>query len=160
MKILVFADSHGDTGSVAQVMKRYYPDVAIHLGDGTDDLSVLGKGFPSTQFFYVTGNSNEPDNQGEPDRLITLEGVSIFLTHMDRFRFKKDIDTVSKAMELNAQIILCGDSHTPELFFSSGITFMNPGSISKEFGFRTFGIIAVIDGEYSCEVLFADLFLA
>ena len=159
MRVLVICDSHKDTDSVAKVMKKFYPDAAIHLGDGTDDLYVLEKDYPLTKFFYVKGNSNEPDNQGELERAIQLEGITIYLTHWHRFK-RNDMDSIDEALKLNAQIILCGDSHTPELFFSKGIMFMNPGCISRECDFRTFGQIEIIESEYSCEVLFADLLLA
>ena len=160
MRILAFSDSHKDYESIAAVMKRFYPDAVIHLGDGTDDLFVLEKDFPLAKFFYVKGNSGEPDTSGEPDRVITLENVSIFLSHINRFKVKKDRNMIDEALKLDVQIVLYGDSHTPELLVSNGITFMNPGSISKEFGFRTFGLIDVFEGAYSCEVVFADLFMA
>ena len=34
---------------------------------------------------------------------------------------------------------------------------MNPGSISNACGFRTFGMIDIVDDKYFCEIMFADL---
>jgi len=46
VRILVFSDSHGDSGSILKIMNRFHPDIALHLGDGIEDLLVLEKDFP------------------------------------------------------------------------------------------------------------------
>jgi len=157
MRILVFSDSHNDSKSISKVMKRFYPDCAIHLGDGSLDLFALEKEYPLTTFYYVKGTV---DDFGEPDRIISLEGVSIFLSHENKFEVKKDRDKINEAVRLNIQIVLYGHTHVPEFFVNNGIIFMNPGSIGKEYGYRTFGLIDAFEGEYSCEVLFADLLIS
>jgi len=63
-------------------MKRYYPDAAIHLGDGIDDLLTLSTDFPLTNFFYVKGDL---DDSGNLNRLQTFENVSIFITHNGQY---------------------------------------------------------------------------
>ena len=147
MIILVFSDSHGDSESMRKVMKRFYPHAAMYLGDGIEDFFSLEKEFPLTEFIHVRGNEDAADASDE-ERLHVAEEVSVYMNH-----FKM----VERAVELNAQIALYGNSHTPELFVKDGITFMNPGSISKEFGFQTFGMIEAFEGEYLCKVMFSDL---
>jgi len=157
MRILVFSDSHGDSESMKKVIKKFYPDVALFLGDGIEDFLVLEKDFPHTKFFSVMGNA-DPSDSGVLERLQTFDKVAIYMTHLDNlFKIKEDREKILAIMKLNAQIILYGNTHVPELFVSHGITFMNPGTISKSFGFRTFGLIDIIDNEYFCEIRFADL---
>ena len=157
MRILVFSDSHGDSESILKVMDRFYPDVALHLGDGIDDLLVLEKDFPQTSFFHVRG---DVDNLGDLNRFQVFDGVSIYMTHHQfQFEIKKDRDKMTDIKKLNAHIVLFGNTHTPTLFVCDGVTFMNPGSIGKAFSFRTFGMIDISEGDFMCEVSFADLFV-
>ena len=155
MRILVFSDSHGDSESMNKVLKKFYPDAAIFLGDGIDDFLGLEKDFPFTKFTNVAGNV---DDHGDPERLEMFEDVAIYMAHIEnQFKIKEDREKIYDVMKLNAQIILYGNTHTPALFVSHGITFMNPGSISKAYGFQTFGVIDIVDNEYLCEIMFADL---
>lgn len=159
VRILVFSDSHGDSESMEKIIKKFYPDVALFLGDGIEDFLMLENEFPHTKFFSVIGNV-DPSNFGVSERLQTFDDVAIYMTHLEYpFKIKEDREKIFEIIKLNAQIILYGNTHVPELFVSHGITFMNPGTISKSFGFRTFGLIDIIDNEYFCEIRFADLFV-
>jgi len=140
MKVLVFADSHGDSLSIEKVMRRFYPDAAIHLGDGVDDFISLESSFPHTKFFNVRGTI---DSYGDPDRVLVLDNVPFYISH-------------EKQENTGAKVALYGHTHTPALYINNGVTYMNPGTISKEYGFRTFGLIDVFEGEYSCEIKFVD----
>ena len=154
MRILVFSDSHGDSESMEKVIKRFYPDAVIYLGDGIDDFFILEKEFPHAKFYNVAGNI---DDKGDVARLERFEDVAIYMSHLESFaKIKADREHVFEAMKLNAKIILYGHTHVPELFVYRGITFMNPGTISKTFGLRTFGMIDLIDDDYLCEIMFAD----
>jgi len=141
MRILVFADSHGDSKSIEKVLKRFYPDAAIHLGDGLDDFMLLEDSFPNTKFFNVRGTI---DSYGNPDRVQIFEDVPFYISHE-----KQDIN-------IDVKIVLYGHTHSPALYINNGITYMNPGTISMEYGFRTFGLIDIFEGEYSCEIKFVD----
>jgi len=141
MRIIVFSDSHGDPESMQKVMKRFYPDTAIYLGDGMDDFVSLESCFPHTKFYNVRGNF---DDYGDPVRLQIFENVPIYMTH------------IKQCIHPDAKIVLYGDTHVPALYVNNGITYMNPGSICKDYGFRTFGLIDVFEGEYTCEMKFFD----
>jgi len=141
MRILVFSDSHGDSESIEKVLRRFSPDAAIHLGDGVDDLISLESHFPHTLFFNVQGNM---DDSGDPERFQMFENVLFYMSHE-----KRDISG-------DVKLVLYGHTHVPALYINNGITYMNPGSICKDYGFRTFGLIDISDDEYSCEVKFAD----
>ncbi|MCL2388040.1 MAG: YfcE family phosphodiesterase [Defluviitaleaceae bacterium] len=155
MRILVFSDSHGDMESIEKAMNRFYPDIAIHLGDGIEDLLNLSKNFPLSTFFYVRG---DVDNFGDSHKKELFDNVSVYMTHHEyQFTIEQNPEKIIEVLKLDSQIVLFGNTHTPTLFVSNGITFMNPGSISKVNGFRTFGMIDVIDNEYLCKLMFADL---
>lgn len=155
MRILVFSDSHGDSESMAKVMTRFYPDAAIFLGDGIDDFLALEKDYPHTKLFNVRGTI---DDKGDPARLERFEDIAIYMSHEESFtKIKADRGNISEAMKLNAQTVLYGHSHVPELFVYRGIMFMNPGTVSKLYGFRIFGLIDVVCDDYLCEIMFADL---
>jgi len=106
-----------------------------------DDFVALGKDFPHTKFYNVRGNV---DDYGDSERLETFEGVPIYMTH------------IKQNIHPDAKIVLYGDTHAPALYVNSGITYMDPGSICKDYGFRTFGLIDVFEDEYTCEIKFFD----
>jgi predicted phosphodiesterase len=56
MRTIVFSDSHGDVCTMECILKRFAPDLALHLGDCVDDVYKLREIFPHILFEYVKGN--------------------------------------------------------------------------------------------------------
>ena len=156
MRSLVFSDSHEDTESMESVIKRFYPDMVLHLGDCIDDILELEKAFPDINFSYVRGNV---DCIGEIEKVQQLEQVPVFMTHGDKYYLEDKEALLNTAMDLSVKIVLYGHTHSPVLYVKNGIVFLNPGTISRLYDFRTFGLIDVFDDEYSCEILFADRYV-
>lgn len=56
MKAAVFSDTHANTGLMVEAVRRYQPDVIIHLGDYERDTAVLRQEFPEIPLYNVRGN--------------------------------------------------------------------------------------------------------
>jgi len=151
LRCLVFSDSHRDMSNMHKITKRFYPDVVLHLGDSIYDAIELEKSFPSIRFECVRGNIDE-DSDAPDERLITLEKVNVYLTHVQ----KEDGIMLDKSINENAQIYLYGNTHTPAFSVSRGIILMNPGAIGADFEESSFGLIDIFESEYRCNIMFAN----
>ena len=93
MRILVFPNSHGDVASITKIMEKFYPDVAIHLGGGIEDLLNMAEDFPLTRLLYVRG---DVDNSGDIYIKELFDNISIYMTHHEyQFTIKHDMDKIS-----------------------------------------------------------------
>ncbi len=132
MKILVMSDSHGRRDLVMKCI-RQHPDVqaVIHLGDLVSDIKDAEKSFPELAFYYVKGNCDFGSNV-PAERLITLEGTGILLTHGHTQGVKYGVSgLVGTARKNGAVIALFGHTHVPYNKYHNGIYVLNPGSLSS-----------------------------
>ncbi len=137
MEILVFSDSHGHGGSMAEALLRQVkrPDVIIFLGDGIRDIDDFG-----VPTYEVAGNcdfySSSPTEQ-----MIEVASKRIFITHGHKYFVKESFSQlISAAARAGADMVLFG--HTHECFeerldienkygikLKKPLYIMNPGSI-------------------------------
>ena len=130
MRILVTSDTHGDWDNLRRaIMAQPSAQVAIHLGDGEEDMSRLRHSFPEKTFLQVGGNSDwgsSLPSQGEYD----AEGVKIFYTHGHLYAVKTtDEKVISAGRDRGAKIVLYGHTHIPREDYVDGIYVMNPGRL-------------------------------
>lgn len=131
MNILVISDSHRATEPIRQILKIYAGQVsmALHLGDHAQDLLRFQGAFPHIAMHAVAGNC---DSGGEPEKLLTLHGRRILLTHGHRHQVKMSVDRLMYyAEEKEADACLFGHTHVPAVFDAGPVLFMNPGSIGQ-----------------------------
>ena len=103
-------------------------DMVIHCGDGTRDKEDL-KATLSCPFYSVKGNC---DFSGKREEIIEVEGHRIFVTHGDIYGVKySDSGLLLKAKETNADIVLYGHTHIPDITFKENIWLINPGSLTR-----------------------------
>jgi len=119
----------------------------LHLGDCCADAELMARRFPDLNFEWVRGNC---DYSGCPyDKLLTLGGKRIFITHGHKYNVKTDyLRLVYAAMSREADACFFGHSHEPALFYEKGILFMNPGSISQPRGMPqpSYGLAEISEG--------------
>lgn len=136
MKALIFSDSHGFVGAMAEACEAF-PDAEyiIFAGDMQRDIEELMKMFPQKNFIYILGN-NDYFVSGVPyEKVFTLEGKTVFLTHGHKYGVKMGLSSISfAAREKGADICIFGHTHSKLLEEANGITFFNPGSAMSSCG--------------------------
>ena len=147
MKALVFSDSHNTVWLMNELTEKYKSktDCIIHLGDCTEDMEDIKHKYPRLPIYQVSGN-NDYDSLFPSERVISLGGRRIYMTHGHRQRVYYNTDRLYySAVQEQADIALFGHTHVPYLENEGGILIMNPGSISlprSESG-KTFAFITV-----------------
>lgn len=155
MKILVLSDSHSGMRFMRRCIEKLRPDQVIHLGDYYEDGESLAEENPHLVFHQVPGNCDRyrcPIGAREI-LLMTIGGVRMYMTHGHRHNVKMtDIRLLADAYEAEADIVLYGHTHTPDLRFEEGMWVMNPGSCGGMGG--TCGLIEIENGEITdCRIL-------
>lgn len=133
MKILVLSDTHGDTSKAEKAIRSNKGvDLIIHLGDYFRDAQKLSSLFPNIPIEYICGNSDFLIDNVPAEKMIEVCGKRIFLTHGHRYSVKWDYERlINKAKEQNADILLFGHTHIPELIMNDRFYLLNPGSTSE-----------------------------
>ena len=129
-KICVFSDSHGNSENMIQAIEMEKPDIVIHLGDGAGDMSDVHIQFPELTTYGVAGNCDGVSAM-PVYRQIKVEKRRIFATHGHLFDVKNPslMTLCTKAMEVDAHIVLFGHTHTMFSDRKLCMDIMNPGTI-------------------------------
>lgn len=131
MKILVFADTHGNTEFMQDMIFRKCPDMVIHLGDHSTDSNEVHCSFPDIPFYSVRGNCDMFSTAPDYD-VIPLKTVNIFITHGHLYNVNYGVDSlVYKAQEENCKIALFGHTHVRYHEDIGGVKVVNPGTAGK-----------------------------
>ena len=129
MKILVISDSHGNRSAVKSVFERMENsfDIAVHLGDGEDDLFPVKEKYPDIRIMQARGNC---DIRPHPlSQIIETEGGNIFVTHGHMYGVKGGLGGLASAAYLSGcKIALFGHTHCRHESREDGIYLINPGS--------------------------------
>lgn len=152
IKLLIFSDSHGDVGSMVEIVEWERPDELIHLGDYWRDAEELSYVYPELMISMVPGNCD--DCFGKKGKLmLEREGVKILLAHGHQWRVKSGPALAQEtAMESGADILLYGHTHKAECRQENGLWVMNPGTVGGRRAPATYGVIMLDGGEVACEV--------
>lgn len=148
-RILVMSDSHGNNYNVQQAVKLAGKiDMAFHLGDIETSVSNIETA-TRVLTYIVKGNCDY--NQELLERVIIDIGGGhrVFAAHGDKHAlYAYGIDRLRyAALENNCDIVLFGHTHQPFFKQEDGITFINPGSVSRP---------RQEDGRQTCIVLEMD----
>ncbi len=131
-KILIFADTHGETDrciSVIRAAERV--DAVIHAGDYASDAEDLSYIFDRIPFFYVKGN-NDFFSRAPAKLTVNIDGASVFITHghEQRVKYESDYRTLKAFAErAGASLAVFGHTHTPYCEDAGKMVVVNPGSI-------------------------------
>ena len=146
MRIGVVSDTHRNKSCIEQLGDKIGElDMLIHLGDNTEDISLIKKYYKG-KIVSVKGNcdffKSIPNEQVEK-----ICGKKVFITHGHRYDVKESLLKLRyKALEIGATIVLYGHTHIGQIDFKEGIWYINPGSVSlPRDGDRSFAIINIDD---------------
>ena len=154
IRAAVFSDTHGNTGAMIEAIRRYRPDVVIHLGDMERDVEPIRREFADTAVYNVCGNCDLFGMAPEKD-LVPLGPVKAFITHGHLYNVKWG-DTMSlayAAQEADAQMALFGHTHEALNEEMGSIRLINPGTAGQG-RILTWAKIEVFEnGGFSSEIL-------
>ncbi|MCD8009816.1 MAG: metallophosphoesterase [Lachnospiraceae bacterium] len=152
MKILVVSDTHGRLDHFQMVLKRVAPvDRILHLGDVEGDEEFL-RGTVGCPIIFVAGNCDRLSR--EPwERVVELAGHRIFMSHGHRYGVHRGLARLNAAAEeAQADVVLYGHTHVPDLSYIGERAFLNPGSLSlpRQEGHSPSFAILEIDAKGQC----------
>ena len=151
MKILVISDTHGDTNKAEEAIRSNKKiDLIIHLGDYFRDAQKLSNLFPEIPMEYIYGNSDFMIDDVPAEKMLEIGGKRIFITHGHRYSVKWDYDKLyKKAEEMNADVLLFGHTHIPDLIEKGRYYVLNPGSTSdpRDDSNESYAIIEINGGK-------------
>ena len=151
MKLLVLSDSHGKIDRMQIAADKTKPDAILHLGDCFSDALELQRRLPGVKVYMVKGN-NDWQPGGENELLLTLEGVTIYMTHGHHYRVKNGLHTLAeRARQKKADLALFGHTHQSLVRQEPGVWLMNPGQMLRHP--VSYGIVTVEDGSFKCEIM-------
>lgn len=145
MKLLVFSDSHSNSYKIKEVIDMHKANCQgiVFLGDGIRDIEYIKDQYPQIPFFIVKGNCDMMARDVESEKLISFDGVRIFITHGHLYGAKSGYGRLAyRARELEADAVFFGHTHIPfddiiEVR-EKRIHLFNPGSIGYD---GSFGVV-------------------
>ncbi len=143
MRILVISDSHGNYPSILQAEELAGEiDAIIHLGDGANDAMLIAQTL-DIEVKIVAGNCDL--GASAPRELLwECEGLRLFLTHGDRYGVKYSLERLKqRGMEVEADVVLYGHTHTATIIKIPEMLFVNPGTLIKSGHHKTFAVLEI-----------------
>lgn len=157
MKILIFADSHGDSATMCSAVEKQQPDMIIYLGDGITDAELVNQKYPDIQMIKNLGNKDSTKEDEEWIKYTEICGKRFMMTHGHTFYeyeftpngtyeltpngMEEARQNILKLMsENNVDIALHGHIHEPFIYNhcmpqSKQGWIMCPGRIGRDVGF-------------------------
>lgn len=145
-KVLIISDSHGLTTELKSLTEKYASYTVIHCGD-----SELTIGDPVINNMHVVRGNCDFDQNMPDEKVISVAGVNIFVTHGHLYGVGRDLTTLSyKASEYDAQIVCYGHTHQARAEKIGNQIFINPGSIRSPRDRKeiTYAILTIEDGKH------------
>lgn len=151
MKILVFSDSHGRLGPMAEAIERERPQRVFFLGDHYRDGQAMMDAYPDVPMELVRGNC---DWDSAPDELIVeAGGVKFLLTHGHRYWVKSGTDQLARsAREKGVDVACFGHTHDALNMPDRGIWLFNPGTAGGVHARVGYGVILVNQGKFRTQL--------
>lgn len=130
MKVLIVSDTHGRIGNLKYVLEHEKNiDVMIHAGDVGRDCDCL-KEMVEFPVYMVEGNNDY--FMGLPGEIVVPVGKHrVFVTHGHGYYVSAHtIRLKEAARNRNADIVVYGHTHRPDIDLSEDVIAINPGSLS------------------------------
>lgn len=154
MKILVISDTHGDLTNAKLAINHTLKiglNIVIHCGDHIKDAEELEQEYPDLDFYYVPGNCDGWFFRAtDKTKIITIEDKKILFTHGDHHNIKYDYDKLFIDIQAQgANMGFCGHSHIAYIEKRSGITMVNPGSITlpRDINYPSYAVLDLVRGK-------------
>lgn len=130
LRVIVFSDSHGRIDNARKALKDAgQVDLVLHAGDFYRDALALA-GESSLPVIAVLGNC-DGSAEGLEEELFDLAGHRVLMTHGHLNGINRMDNLLKKAREYEAEAVIFGHTHIPQIVTMDGVLFFNPGSISR-----------------------------
>lgn len=132
IRAAVFSDTHSNTALMLEAIRRYRPDVVIHLGDYERDAEAIRREFPEIALYNVCGNCDMVPT-APVDDLVPLGPVKALITHGHLY----DVDWGDysrlgyTALERGASIAMFGHTHSALNEDFGSVKLLNPGTAGR-----------------------------
>ena len=135
MRLLVFSDTHGNTGRIGRVLSKHKDiKTVLFLGDGLDDLASVPE-IKDRELYAVSGNCDNGAASAPASLLQEFCGRKVFMCHGHGYRVKWGTQSlIAAANARQADIVLYGHTHEPECTYINGLYVINPGSLGYPYG--------------------------
>ena len=150
MKIGVMSDSHGRIDYIDKAVELAGKvDMWLFLGDVRSDSDYL-EATGEVPVVAVLGNNDWTRGNLKDEELLTVEDVTIFLSHGHYLGVRTGTEIFAKyAREQGATVGLYGHSHIADKHMEHGVLVLNPGSVALPRDARdpSFLLLEVAGGE-------------
>ncbi len=155
-RLLVVADTHGNHNALLLAVAEAGPiDAIIHLGDELEDIAILERS-SSLPVIKIAGNC-DIGATAPRDLSRSFAETKTFLTHGDRYNVKAGLAKLQqKALQVEAQLVLYGHTHRAAVEQWSGITFINPGTLTASSSNPSYAVVTVANGTVSARIVPCD----
>ena len=132
IKAAVFSDTHSSNALMLEAIRRYRPDIVIHLGDYERDADIVRREFPEIAVYNVCGNCDMVPSAPAEDT-VPLGPVKAFITHGHLYGV--DWGDYSRlgyaALERGAAIAMFGHTHEAANEDFGSVKLLNPGTAGR-----------------------------
>ncbi len=146
--IVVLSDTHGNRADISKISNIILEsDYVFHLGDCYGDFvdyayALKGKAF------QVHGNCDYGTSETDTEIITEIEGVKIFATHGHNYGVKQTKERLlRRAKEIGATLVFYGHTHMAEISEEDGVTFVNPGCMTKYSPKKSFAYVVINNGK-------------
>ncbi|MBE5744327.1 MAG: metallophosphoesterase [Clostridiales bacterium] len=148
----VISDSHGARSNLARLVGDFtVSDKIVFLGDGLNDLNELFEF--EDKIIMVAGNCDFMPFVSKRETFI-IEGVKFLAVHGDEFSVKSSLTRLKEyAKKIGVDVVLYGHTHVADIKEEDGITFINPGTLSRYGLKETFAFISVDNGKVNAKII-------
>ncbi len=138
MRVGLLSDTHRSLENAYKAIEKMGSiDLLIHAGDHYKDALTIASQL-EVPVHAVMGNC-DAIGDGPQEKLLEIEGLSIFITHGHRYQVKNSLNNLYyRALELNARVAVYGHTHIahiqkiePDEPHGQEIFLINPGSIAE-----------------------------
>lgn len=130
MKILIVSDTHGSIRNFDEVIEREKDiDMLLHMGDveGDDDYMEAVLDCP----VHIVAGNNDFFSRLPRELEIAIGKYKVFMTHGHGYYVSMDTNRLKQAaLARQADIVMYGHTHRPEIELGDNVIVINPGSLS------------------------------
>ncbi|MCR5477734.1 MAG: metallophosphoesterase [Lachnospiraceae bacterium] len=147
MKVIIVSDTHGHNANFHRVLELHTPDAIVHCGDVEGGEQEIWDSVKCP--LYMVAGNNDYFSSLPRELDFTLGGYRVWLTHGHHYYVSMSPEYIRQEAALrDAQIVMYGHTHKPEVSYGRDVISVNPGSLSypRQEGRRPSYVIMEIDG--------------
>lgn len=132
MKVLIVSDTHRKDDNLEAVIEKHKPlDALIHLGDAEGSEHWIEQWVNEDCKLYMVAGNNDFFTSLNRELEIKLGPHKILMTHGHTYNVSLGVELLmQEALDRRCTMVMFGHTHRPFFDTMSGVTILNPGSLS------------------------------